>query len=61
MSVDGKDRETHDAFRRVSGSFDAVMRSATIFRNAGLPFQINTTVTRLNSADLANIYALVRE
>ena len=60
MSVDGKDRETHDAFRRVSGSFDAVMRSATIFRSAGLPFQINTTVTRLNSADLADIYALVR-
>ena len=60
MSIDGKDREAHDAFRRVSGSFDAVMRSAAIFRNAGLPFQINTTVTRLNSADLADIYALVR-
>ena len=60
MSMDGKDREAHDAFRRVSGSFDAVMRSAAIFRNAGLPFQINTTVTRLNSTDLADIYALVR-
>jgi len=60
MSMDGKDREAHDAFRRVSGSFDAVMRSAAIFRNAGLPFQINTTVTRLNSADLGDIYALVR-
>ncbi len=31
MSIDGKDRETHDAFRRVSGSFDAVMRSASHF------------------------------
>ena len=60
MSVDGKDRGAHDSFRRVSGSFDAVMRAAQTFREVGLPFQINTTITRLNYKDLADIYALVQ-
>ncbi len=60
MSIDGKDRATHDSFRRVSGSFDAVMQAGRILREVGLPFQINTTVTRLNSADLPAIYGLVK-
>jgi AdoMet-dependent heme synthase len=60
MSLDAKDRAGHDSFRRVPGSFDAVMRAAQTFVEAGLPFQINTTVTRLNSGELAEIYDLVR-
>ena len=60
MSIDGKDRVTHDAFRGVEGSFDAVMNSAKILSETGLPFQINTTVTRLNADDLESVYALVR-
>ncbi|OPY65433.1 MAG: Antilisterial bacteriocin subtilosin biosynthesis protein AlbA [Syntrophorhabdaceae bacterium PtaU1.Bin034] len=61
MSIDGKDEASHDSFRRVSGSFDAVMRAARIFTEVGLPFQINTTVTRLNVADLGDIYKLVKD
>ncbi len=61
MSLDGKDRSVHDAFRGVSGSYDAVMGAARIFLDASLPFQINTTVTRLNVAELGAIYDLVRE
>ena len=60
MSIDGKDRATHDSFRRVSGSFDAVMQAGRILGEVGLPFQINTTVTRLNATDLADIYGLVK-
>lgn len=61
MSIDGADPDSHDAFRGVSGSFDSVMRAAGYLREAGLPFQVNTTVTRLNVADLAAIYKLVRD
>jgi len=61
MSIDGKDQASHDSFRGVSGSFDAVNRAARIFLEIGLPFQINTTVTKLNVADLGEIYDLVRE
>jgi AdoMet-dependent heme synthase len=60
MSLDGKDDESHDSFRGVKGSFDSVMKAAEILRSVGLPFQINTTVTRLNVEDLGAIYALVR-
>lgn len=60
MSLDGKDRKDHDDFRRVSGSFDAVMNAGRLFNEAGMPFQINTTVTRLNVGDLDPIYDLVK-
>ncbi|MBA4389641.1 MAG: radical SAM/SPASM domain-containing protein [Syntrophus sp. (in: bacteria)] len=58
MSIDGKDSVTHDAFRGVEGSFDAVMNGAKILSETGLPFQINTTVTRLNADDLESVYEL---
>jgi AdoMet-dependent heme synthase len=60
MSLDGKDSASHDSFRGVEGSFDSVMKAAGILRSVGLPFQINTTVTRLNVEDLGAIYDLVK-
>ena len=61
MSLDGKDSPSHDGFRRVEGSFESVMKAGAMLREAGLPFQINTTVTRLNLDQLDDIYRLVRE
>ena len=60
MSLDGKDAKSHDTFRGVSGSFASVMNASKIFNKVGLPFQINTTVTRLNVDDLGEIYELVK-
>jgi len=60
MSLDGKDRMSHDSFRGVDGSFNAVMEAADILTNGKLPFQINTTVTRLNVDDLEYIYNVVK-
>jgi heme b synthase len=60
MSLDGKDRTSHDSFRGVDGSFNAVMEAAEILTNTELPFQINTTVTRLNADDLEHIYNVVK-
>ena len=60
LSLDGKDSRTHDAFRGVIGSFNSVMRAADILNGVDLPFQINTTVTRLNVDDLLDIYSLVK-
>jgi AdoMet-dependent heme synthase len=60
LSLDGKDQATHDRFRGVEGAFGSVMEAAKILREAGLPFQINTTVTRLNVDDLGAIYELTR-
>ncbi len=60
MSLDGNDAESHDNFRGVSGSFESVLRASKILNKVGLPFQINTTVTRLNVDHLGEIYGLVK-
>lgn len=60
LSLDGKDAKAHDAFRGVDGSYNSVMKAADILNATGLPFQINTTVTRFNVSDLFEIYNLVK-
>ncbi|MGQ9509394.1 MAG: heme b synthase [Thermodesulfobacteriota bacterium] len=48
ISLDGPDKETHDLFRQVSGAFEDSLRGIEIAKKVGLPFQINTTVTKMN-------------
>jgi radical SAM protein len=52
VSLDGSTEASHDAFRRVRGSYAWTMRILDFAREADLPIQINTTVTRYNRADL---------
>jgi heme b synthase len=52
ISIDGATAASHDAFRGVDGAFDGAMRGIEAARRAGLAFQINTTVTRHNLAEL---------
>jgi len=59
LSIDGASADTHDAFRRVPGAFDSVMKGIEAARVTGLEFQINTTVTKLNVEELPAIYDLV--
>lgn len=48
ISLDGPTPEIHDAFRRVPGSFEWTLRAVQWAREAELPAQINTTITRHN-------------
>jgi len=48
LSIDAADAETHDAFRGVPGSFAHTLRILEWAHEAGLPSQINTTITRRN-------------
>ncbi len=61
LSLDGCEAAKHDAFRGREGSFASVMRAAETLRNAGVPFQINTSFTRRNVADMARILRLAEE
>ncbi len=61
VSLDGADAETHDAFRGVEGAFQAAMEGIRHARAAGLEFQVNTTVTRLNVEQLPDILELAVE
>ena len=58
ISIDGADAASHDAFRGVPGAFDASMRGIGYLKDAGLPFQINTTVTRNNLHSFKKIFEL---
>jgi AdoMet-dependent heme synthase len=58
LSIDGATARSHDSFRRVSGAFESVMQGIGAARNAGLEFQVNTTVTKLNVAELSAIFDL---
>ena len=58
FSVDGSTAEAHDEFRGVSGAFEHVRRAMSVARSVGMPFQVNTTVSRLNQNDLPAIREL---
>ncbi|MDP2841941.1 MAG: heme b synthase [Candidatus Methanoperedens sp.] len=61
ISIDGSTKETHDIFRGETGAFEAVLRGIDILKNAGLSFQINTTITKRNLTEIPNIYELALE
>ena len=48
ISLDGPDAARHDALRGVSGAFTRALRGIAALKSVGMPFQINTTVTRAN-------------
>ena len=60
ISLDGPDAESHDGFRRVTGSFDRTIRALQHAQQVGLQTQINTTVTRHNVGRLSEIANLVK-
>jgi radical SAM protein with 4Fe4S-binding SPASM domain len=61
VSLDGADAQTHDAFRGVHGSFAAALAGIAALRAAGVPVQLNTTVSRHNLGQLDRLLALSRE
>ncbi len=52
ISLDSLDREKHDKFRSFPGAWEGAVRGMKNCRDAGLPFQIHTTVMNWNSPEL---------
>jgi radical SAM protein with 4Fe4S-binding SPASM domain len=61
FSLDGSSAETHDKFRGAEGAFDAVVGAAELARQAGVPFQINTTISRINVEEVIGIAELAEK
>ncbi|MEW5723574.1 MAG: heme b synthase [Thermodesulfobacteriota bacterium] len=61
VSIDGAAAHEHDMFRGVDGAFAGLMAGLHHAREAGLEFQVNTTVTRRNLPRLEAIQDLVVE
>jgi heme b synthase len=58
ISLDGATRESHDRFRAVDGAFEGALRGISWAKKAGLDFQVNTTITQQNFAELPAIQQL---
>ena len=58
ISLDGATAETHDAFRGLPGSYAAALRGFDALLGAGIPVQVNVTVTRHNLAELEQVLDL---
>jgi len=58
VSLDGPDAVSHDGFRRVPGAFAGALAGIGALKEAGLEFQINTTITRDNLDRLREIHTL---
>ncbi len=52
FSLDSDNAKEHDNFRQTAGAFEKTLEAVNIARETGLKFQINTTVTKLNVAQL---------
>ncbi|OFW14031.1 MAG: hypothetical protein A3H29_15005 [Acidobacteria bacterium RIFCSPLOWO2_02_FULL_67_21] len=59
ISLDGPTPETHDAFRRVRGSYAWTMRIVETTIALGLPLQINSTISRMTLPHLVEMARLV--
>lgn len=58
ISLDGATAAAHDRLRAVDGAFDGALAGIAACREAGLPFQVNTTITKRNLAELPAIFEL---
>lgn len=59
ISLDGADARTHDAFRGIDGIFNRTLRIIQDTHAAGLPMQINTTITKGNFNQVDAIAELI--
>ncbi len=60
LSLDGPDAASHDGFRGMRGIFDRTMQGMSYLREAGISFQINTTVTQQNVDRLPEMAELIK-
>lgn len=58
VSIDGLDAASHDGFRGVPGAFGGAMAGIEALKHAGMEFQINTTITQANLAQIEGIFGL---
>lgn len=61
ISLDGASSETHDDFRGIKGAFNDALNGIQHAVDAGIEFQINTTITKHNLHELPQILELCQK
>ena len=60
ISFDGADEATHDAFRRLPGSFRSAMAGAQALQAEGVSLQVNVTVAKHNAGQMDGMVSLAK-
>jgi len=58
ISLDGSTPETHDAFRGIPHAFEKALQGIQFAKDAGIEFQINTTISKTNLNEIPKILKL---
>ena len=58
ISIDVATKESHDSFRGVKGAFEGALNGIKLAKEAGVEFQINTTITKTNLDQIPKIQDL---
>lgn len=58
ISFDGADPDTHDAFRKIKGSYQRAIEGLNHIKKAGVEVQINSTIARHNAHQVKELYQL---
>ena len=61
ISIDGRDAASHDLFRQEKGAFACAMAGIEALKEAGMEFQINTTITTANLSQIKDILELAKK
>jgi len=61
VSIDGPNKESHDQFRGVPGAFEGALKGISYVKTAGIEFQINTTITQTNLAQIPQIQKMAED
>lgn len=61
VSLDGAIAETHDSFRGVPGAFSRSLAGIEVLKAAGIPFQINTTISKHNLEEIPATFEFAKE
>ncbi len=60
VSLDGATAEVHDRMRQIPGAFDRALEGIRHLHEAGVPLQINVTLTKQNVHQLEDVYNLAK-
>ena len=61
ISLDGATGEVHNKLRQLEGSFEDAIAGINHLRDAGVPFQINVTVTKFNCHQIDDVFAMAEK
>jgi len=61
ISIDGATATSHDSFRGVEGAFEQAWAGVEHLKRVGAPYQINTTISKHNIAEIPDILRLAVE